>query len=488
MVFSSHLFLLVFLPLTLLGYHLLVPSTDAAVWRRRLLILASMVFYGAWSWTYLALLVATIAANFALGRMLLRQSDLSRRRWMLALGIAANLGLLGYFKYANFLLDNANVLFGTAWSAGTIILPLAISFHTFQQIAFLVGVYRREDAESSFESYLLFVLFFPQLIAGPIVRHTEVGAQLRRLGEGRDRALDLSVGSAIFVVGLAKKTLLADPLAAYANTAFAAAQSGAVDPGVAWLGALAYTLQLYFDFSGYSEMAVGLGRMFGVHLPLNFWSPYQAGSITEFWRRWHMTLSRFLRDYLYIPLGGNRHGAARTYGNLLATMALGGLWHGAAWNFVLWGIFHGLLLALHRLWRGLMPTAAGPRHPAKHGLAVLFTFLLVTLGWVLFRAADLASAGRLLVAMGQLSLGHLGALDPMALVHVGALLLVVWLLPNTWQWIGRHHEVEAPATSRSQSRYLAWALDWRWALALAVLAAWTVLAAHRYTEFLYFQF
>lgn len=488
MVFSSHLFLLVFLPLALAGFHALARAPFAPVWPRRLLILASMIFYGVWSWTYLGMLVATIAANFGLGRMILRQPTRERARWLLVSGVLGNLAVLAYFKYANFFLDNFNVLLGTQWSAGTIILPLAISFHTFQQIAFLVGVYRREDAETSFETYTLFVLFFPQLIAGPIVRHTEVASQLQRLGQGRDRALDLAVGSAIFVVGLAKKTLLADPLAAYANTAFSAAQAGAVDPATAWLGALAYALQLYFDFSAYSEMAVGLGRMFGVHLPINFWSPYQAGSITEFWRRWHMSLSRFLRDFLYIPLGGNRHGAIRTYLNLLVTMGLGGLWHGAAWNFVLWGLYHGVLLALHRLWRGLVPQHAAPRATATRTVAVLFTFLLITLGWVIFRAADLASAGRMFAAMSKLSVASLSALDKLALGHVGMLLLAVWFLPNTWQWIGRHHEIDGAPASRDQQRYWAWTLDWRWSVALAAVGAWAVLAAHRYTEFLYFQF
>ncbi|MBI3147651.1 MAG: MBOAT family protein [Betaproteobacteria bacterium] len=488
MVFSSHLFLLVFLPLTLLGFHALAQATRAPVWPRRFLILASLVFYGAWSWVYLLMLVATIVATFALGRLIVKRAARPVARRLMWLGIVGNLGLLGYFKYANFFLDNLNAVLATHWSLGAIVLPLAISFHTFQQISFLVNVREGRDAETSLETYLLFVLFFPQLIAGPIVRHDEVAPQLATLGRGRDRALDLAVGSALFSAGLAKKTLLADPLATYANAAFNAAQAGAVDPAIAWLGALAYTLQLYFDFSGYSEMAVGLGRMFGVKLPINFWSPYRALNIADFWRRWHITLSRFLRDYLYIRLGGNRTAPLRTYLNLLLTMALGGLWHGAAWTFVVWGVYHGALLAVHRWYRGLLPTPWKDSQRFGGSLGLALTFLLVMLGWVLFRAADLQAAWVMYTAMAKLAPAALGALDPWAALHVGSLLAVALLLPNTWQWIGGFHPVATPAGQPPRTRLWAWSLDWRWAMGIAALGAWTVLAAHRYTEFLYFQF
>ncbi len=488
MVFSSHLFLLLFLPLTLAVFYALARERIDPCWPRRFLIFASLVFYGVWSWFYLGVLIATILGNFALGRLILRSQAPAKKRRLLILGIAGNLGLLGYYKYANFFLSNLNFALATNWSLGEIILPLAISFHTFQQIAFLVSVYRGKDAEASVEKYLLFVLFFPQLIAGPIVRHEELAPQFATLARGRDRALDLSVGSALFIAGLCKKTLLADPLAVYANAAFGAAQAGSVDPVTAWLGALAYTLQLYFDFSGYSEMALGLGRMFGLHLPVNFWSPYQASNIAEFWRRWHITLSRFLRDFLYIPLGGNRLSPGRTYTNLLLTMGLGGLWHGAAWTFVLWGLYHGLLLALHRLWRAVRPQATEPKSFLRHAFAVAFTFLLVTLGWVLFRAADLGTAAVMYRSMAKLGSASFAQADPWAWAHVGGLTVAVLSLPNTWHWIGRHHEVLPPAGARQGTAFLAWKPSWAWASGLAILAAWAVLTAHRYTEFLYFQF
>jgi D-alanyl-lipoteichoic acid acyltransferase DltB (MBOAT superfamily) len=485
MVFSSHLFLLLFLPLTLAGFHLLAREGVGQAWPRRFLILASLVFYGWWSWFYLGVLIATIAGNFLLGRRILGAQDQRQAKRMMWLGIAGNLALLGYYKYAHFFLDNLNLALGTHWSLGNIILPLAISFHTFQQIAFLVTVYKGRDAEASFERYLLFVLFFPQLIAGPIVRHEEIAPQFSALARPSDRARDLAVGLSIFIVGLAKKVLLADPLAPIANTAFAAAQSGAVEPAAAWLGALAYTLQLYFDFSGYSEMAVGLGRMFGIRLPINFWSPYQAKNITQFWRRWHITLSRFLRDFLYIPLGGNRVPATRSYFNLLLTMLLGGLWHGAAWTFVIWGGYHGLLLMLHRAWRARRASAAPTVWGA--GLAAALTFLSVVVGWVFFRAPDFATASHMLQAMVRLGGLRLGSVEPLALVQVLLLLFVAWYFPNTWQWLRRQHPVSPPADERLE-RGFALRLDWRWSIGLAVAGAWAVLAAHRYTEFLYFQF
>ncbi len=489
MVFSSHLFLLIFLPLTVLAFHGLASRQASTGLLRRVLIFASLLFYAAWSWLYLGMLLASIVANFGLGRLLARRTERRTKRWLLILGVSGNLALLAYFKYANFFLDNLGTLFGTPWSLGNIVLPLAISFYTFQQISFLVRVHQGRDAEISLENYCLFVLFFPQLIAGPIVRHEEVSEQFAQLGRGPDRALDMAVGSAIFVVGLAKKTLLADPLAGYAHTAFSAAQAGSLDPATAWLGTVAYSLQLYFDFCGYSEMAVGLGRMFGVYFPINFWSPYRACNIAEFWRRWHMTLSRFLRDHLYFPLGGNRRSRNRTYLNLLVTMILGGLWHGAAWTFVLWGAYHGALLALFRLWREAAPPASLAASCWGHALGVASTFLLVALGWVLFRSADVNSALVMYQALARPGTINFAVVEPWAWAHVGVLLLVVLLLPNTWQWIGHYHAVTPPPGARQEGGgSIAWKLDWRWAALLAGLAAWTVLAAHRYTEFLYFQF
>lgn len=488
MVFSSHIFLLVFLPIVLIGFHLL-RGTVGHDWPRRWLLLASLLFYGWWSWTYLGVLLATIIANYALGRIIVANRAKPGATWLMSFGIAANLGLLGYFKYANFFIDNLNILLDTHWTIGAIVLPLAISFHTFQQIAYLVETRNGLDEEDSLERYLLFVSFFPQLIAGPIVRHTEIAPQFNRLGLiNRDWTLDIGVGLSIFIIGLAKKTLLADPLAPLANEAFTAAQAGPIPAHLAWQGMLAYSLQLYFDFSGYSDMAVGLARMFGLYLPINFLSPYRAADIADFWHRWHITLSRFLRDYLYIPLGGNRKGSLRTYANLLATMLLGGLWHGAAWNFVLWGAYHGLLLALHRLFSLKFGTATGERSGGSRAFLGLATFLLVALGWVLFRATDLPTA--LNLYSGLISPGiPLSDIDIWRCVHLLVLLGIVFLAPNTWQIMSDYHAAPTGGPRiPAASPYTRWRPSPGWALLLASLGTAAILATHRYTEFLYFQF
>lgn len=489
MVFSSHIFLLVFLPIVLSGFYALKALGGQAS-PRRWLLLASLVFYGWWSWTYLGVLVATILANYGIGRAIMARRNTPLATTLMWLGIVANLGLLGYFKYAHFFADNINSLLGTHWALEAIVLPLAISFHTFQQIAYLVETRNGLDEEISLERYLLFVTFFPQLIAGPIVRHIEIAPQIRRLGlERRDWMGDISIGLTFLIIGLAKKTLLADPLAPIVNEAFASAQAGSISTPQAWQGMLAYTLQLYFDFSGYSDMAVGLARMFGLRLPVNFWSPYQARDIAEFWRRWHITLSRFLRDYLYIPLGGNRRGPARTYANLLVTMLLGGLWHGAAWTFLLWGAYHGCLLALHRLYRQYFASNGERGGRSTRGLAIGVTFLFVALGWVIFRAPDLQTALNLFAALPALNTAG-GTVNPWSWAHILLLLGLVFLMPNSWQIMADARQ--APPGGEPDDRAPLIPLRWRpvpaWGLFLGVLGAAAILATHRYTEFLYFQF
>ena len=345
----------------------------------------------------------------------------SRAKTILVAGIAANLGLLGYYKYANFFVDNLNALLGNNLILETIILPLAISFFTFQQIAYLVDAYRGETHEYSFLHYALFVTFFPQLIAGPIVHHHEMLPQFARSTIYRLKAEHLAVGLTIFTLGLFKKVVLADGVAVYATPVFNAAEAGtALTFFEAWGGALAYTFQLYFDFSGYSDMAIGLARMFGIRLPLNFNSPYKATSIIDFWRRWHITLSRFLRDYLYIPLGGSRKGEARRLTNLLITMLLGGLWHGAGWTFVLWGGLHGCYLVVNNIWRKWR-ASRGHLHstPVGRFFAWLLTMLAVIVAWVPFRAEGMGAIQIMLSAMFGLqgiSLptawnGHLGLFE-----------------------------------------------------------------------------
>jgi alginate O-acetyltransferase complex protein AlgI len=404
LLFNSHVFVFAFLPVTLAGFFLLGrlgPTRPARLW----LLAASLVFYGWWSWGYLVLLVATMAVNWRLGRHIhsLRERGAERRaRAATALGVAANLGLLGWYKYAAFIAGNAAALAGLDFAVQAVVLPLAISFHTFQQIAYLVDVLRGRAPRYALADYLLFVSFFPQLIAGPIVHHDELLPQFARREIYRFRDAAFAEGVAFFVIGLVKKLAIADPVGALASPVFQAAAEDPPSLVEAWLAAVAFAVGLYFDFSGYSDMAVGLARMFGVRLPYNFNSPYKATSISDFWRRWHMTLSRFLRDYLYIPLGGNRLGPARRSANLVATMLLGGLWHGAAWTFVAWGALHGLYLLANHAWNGYaarVEAATGRRPSLGAPLARALTLLAVLVAWVFFAAPSFAAAGAVLGGM-----------------------------------------------------------------------------------------
>ena len=339
MLFSSYIFLFVFLPVTLSGFCLLarfMGPKPAKLW----LTMSSLVFYGWWNPVYVLLIVASMLFNFWFGRQIGRAVGAGRSGGLLLFwGVTANLLLLGYYKYANFFVGNVNVLCGTHWSLGRILLPLGISFFTFTQIAYLVDASRGVVCEYDLGDFLLFITFFPHLIAGPIIHHSEMMPQFRESKTYHFQWENLAVGLGIFSIGLFKKVVIADGLSPHVADVFGAAAAGNSLYGTdAWAGVLSYTFQIYFDFSGYSDMAIALARMFGIILPLNFNSPYKAVNIIEFWRRWHMTLSRFLRDYLYIPLGGNRHGKFRRYLNLILTMGIGGLWHGAAWTFVLWGL------------------------------------------------------------------------------------------------------------------------------------------------------
>ena len=389
MVFTSHVFLLVFLPATL-GAVLLARRLSGRGGVVVVLVVASLLFYGYWDWRYLSLLSASILFNYGFSRLLLRPYGERARCWLLGVGVGVNLAVLGFFKYADFFLANLGAALGRDVGALGIILPLGISFITFQKIAYLVDVWRDRPEPYPFLDYCLFVTFFPQLIAGPIVHHRELIPQLQRPDLGRLRLDGFNRGLVVFTIGMAKKILVADTIAVYADGVFGAAAAGTpLSAFEAWAGALAYALQLYFDFSGYADMAIGLGLMLGIRLPENFDRPYNARSITDFWRRWHLTLSRFLRDYLYVPLGGNRRGLPRGLANLLATMLLGGLWHGAAWAFVLWGLIHGLALGAHRLWaraRARLPIPSVVPAAAGAPLAWALTFAVVLVAWVPFRA------------------------------------------------------------------------------------------------------
>jgi D-alanyl-lipoteichoic acid acyltransferase DltB (MBOAT superfamily) len=396
-LFNSYVFIFAFLPIVLAGYALLRGAAKP-LWPIAWLVLASLVYYAWWRAEFLLLLLFSVGVNFGFGKLMI-EGGLSRPRSRIVLttGIIFNLCLLGYFKYAGFLVANVDHLLGMHWAIPSIVLPIGISFITFQKIAFLVDAHRGLVRNFTLLNYTFFVTFFPQLIAGPITHHSEIMPQI---GPSRRRnlAADLAVGFSIFVVGLFKKVVIADSLAIYADAGYATVKAGhPLDAASAWITVLCYSFQLYYDFSGYSDMAVGLARMFGFRLPVNFYSPYKSASVIDFWRRWHITLSRFLRDYLYIPLGGNRRGPARQYFNLAIVMLLGGLWHGANWTFVLWGGVHALLLGVNHAWRvlSLSRAPALKRRPAE-AIAVFITFMAVTLAWVLFRSETLADAGTML--------------------------------------------------------------------------------------------
>lgn len=409
MLFNSQVFLFAFLPIALAGFYIsarLSPQL-ARVW----LVSASLFFYAWWNPPYLLLLLGSALVNFVIGRLLQGGAESLRspllRKAALAGGLSFNLLLLGYFKYFAFLLGVAAGISGRSIAVPDIVLPLAISFYTFQKIGYLAESYSGQISDRSFLNYLLFVSFFPQLISGPIVRYDEVVPQFCDRRTFRFHAANFAEGLTIFLLGLAKKVVLADQFAIYADVEFLGAAAGHdVSLVVAWVSVIAYTLQIYFDFSGYSDMAIGLGRMFNISLPLNFNSPYQAECIIEFWRRWHMTLSRFLRDYVYIPLGGNRRGPLRRYINVLLTMIIGGLWHGAGWTFLLWGALHGLYLVINHAWRAL--TRSTSRGRAARIIAHSVTILSVVVAWVLFRAPDFDAAE--LVYLGML--GRNGAVLP----------------------------------------------------------------------------
>ncbi len=392
MVFSSPIFLLLFLPVVL-GFYFASPARL----RNLVLTLASLFFYVWGEGVFVAVLLVSIGLNYLFGLALdrFRERGVAARS-IVALAVAANLALIGWFKYANFLVDNLNVLLGRAHlpsvELAPVHLPLGISFFTFQALSYVVDVYRRDvAAQRNLLDFALYKTLFPQLIAGPIVRYRDVAAELP--GLGRRVSIDaFANGASRFILGLAKKTLIANPLSVAADGVFNT-PDGSLTPGLAWLGIVCYSLQIYFDFSGYSDMAIGLGRMFGFTFPENFNYPYIARSVTEFWRRWHMSLSSWFRDYLYIPLGGNRRGRARTLFNLLIVFCLCGLWHGASWTFIVWGLLHGFFLVLERLGLGRWLERRGA--PVRH--AYLLMVVLVT--WVFFRATSLGHAFAYLSAM-----------------------------------------------------------------------------------------
>ena len=514
MLFNSFEFILLFLPIVVAGYYLLnraAPSAAPALW----LVAASLFFYSWWRAEYLPLLLYSIIGNYALGLFLGQLHKESRRRkWILGFGIVANLSLLGYYKYVNLFIDTVNILAGTEWDGLTVILPLAISFFTFQQIAYLVDSYQGKTRHYGFLHYCLFVSFFPQLIAGPIVHHRDMMPQFVRNRRRNFEWNNISIGVTIFTVGLAKKVLLADNLAPYATPIFTKADAGGVVTLLeAWQATLAYSLQLYFDFSGYCDMAVGAARCFGIILPINFNSPYRSRNIVEFWRRWHITLSSFLRDYLYIPLGGNRKGSFRRYLNLTATMLLGGLWHGAGWNFVIWGGLHGFYLVINHGWLNIkrsMPALPSMFSPLLTFMALSLTLMCVMVAWVFFRAESFSGAMAVLQGMsGQngvvipakylerwdqfglwlqqqgVSFHDLETLETLSpFWNLFPLWLFVCTAPNIYNLLSKHQPVLEPVEA---SR---WSFIWTplTGVIMGLILVAGLLSLSRISEFLYFQF
>lgn len=512
MLFTSYEFLFAFFPMTVAAYFALGRGATA---RAAILLLASLAFYAWWNWTFLALLLSSIGVNYGLG-IVIQQAVIAGRghqaKWVMTAGICLNLAALGLFKYSGFAVENYNALTGADVVIRHIVLPLGISFFTFEQIGFLIDVGRGAPYRLEPLRFAVFVSFFPRLVAGPILRYNEIVPQLEQDEQSRSlRVHDLAIGLSFFSIGLAKKAFLADGIAPFVAPPFDAAGVGqTVDLFAAWGGALAYTAQLYFDFSGYSDMAIGAARCFGIRFPENFNSPYKSKSIIEFWRRWHITLSRFLRDYVYISLGGNRLGETRRYVNLLATMLIGGFWHGANWTFVVWGALHGLYLIINHTWAaGLArwrPLTSIRLSLPGRASSFLLTFLAVVIAWVFFRAQTLDVGLRILTGM----MGRNGALLPPAILEhlqpfapfqaalgigsggsgtqfvstwlwTGALFLIAFFAPNTQEIVAK---VQASLQARQRRPWMGQA----WAMAMGVAAFIGFLSINRANAFLYWQF
>jgi D-alanyl-lipoteichoic acid acyltransferase DltB (MBOAT superfamily) len=481
MLFNSFEYIFAFLPLVFFLYFAL--SNVRIKLAKIVLILASFFFYAWWKLEYLPILLASIVFNFTVAD-LIREDKLQNflpKKAVLVLGIMANVALLGYYKYADFFIENANRALGTEYSSLKLLLPLAISFFTFQQITYLVDSYRGDIKKHSFLSYTLFVTFFPQLIAGPIVHHKEMIPQFEsKLNWVKDYK-NIIMGLFIFSLGLFKKVMIADQFAVWASAGFDGSQ--ALSLLEAWATSLSYTFQLYFDFSGYTDMAIGAALLFNIKLPINFNSPYKAFNIQDFWRRWHMTLTRFLTEYIYIPLGGSRNGELRTYINIMIVFLIGGMWHGAGWTFIFWGFLHGLALVVHRSWGKLS-------FQIPRWLAWFITFNFVNIAWVFFRANSFDDALKVIKGMFSSKLvlpdllasklsflqsygiefGALSSVTPFSVAFILFGFGLVLLSKNTMQFM---------QTQVVSTRYL---------LLSALLFSISILSFYKVSEFIYFNF
>ena len=539
MLFNSYAFIFAFFPVVFVGFYLLGQRSHAlsCLW----LAAVSLFFYGWWDVHFVGILLGSLIFNYAagyfIGHQVARQSagdSPGSLKMLLICAVAVNLAVLGYFKYANFFVENLNHLTGVTLASSQIILPLGISFFTFTQIAFLVDTYQGKVKEYNFVHYIMFVTYFPHLIAGPVLHHKEMMPQFARRNVCHLNWTNIAVGLTIFAMGLTKKVLIADSLADFSVPIFSALAGGGRPMLLeAWIGALSYTLQLYFDFSAYSDMAIGLSLMFNVRLPVNFNSPYKATSIIEFWRCWHMTLSRFLLNYLYIPLGGSHKGKARRYFNLVMTMLLGGLWHGAGWTFVVWGGLHGFYLIVNHAWRSLREQRAwGDGGSLEKLTAGLVTFIAVVVGWVFFRADSFSSATAMLYGMAGMNgmslpgslevrlshyfphqnwilfegitlLSKVSSSNALFVLLVG--FVITWCTPNIREIFGAYHPTcenahpdNSSVTAASQSAVLPLRMqsglryEWKPLTAFAwitgVIFALSLMGLSHVSEFLYFQF
>lgn len=492
MLFNSYVFVFLFFPICLLGYYGLLHRGKPGG-AKVFLTAMSLWFYGYFNLSYLLIMVCSIAGNFLFHRLLSRKSFRLRRKAVMILAVALNLGVLFYFKYFDFFLDTVNVVFGTGFILRGILLPLGISFFTFQQISFIVDTYRGEVADCSLTEYALFVSFFPQLIAGPIVNHSEMLPQFRALGQKQPDWERIAGGLALFVMGLAKKVLLADTFGVGVDYGYDnLAVLGRAD---ACLVIVFYALQLYFDFSGYCDMAVGIGRMLGIEIPVNFNSPYKATNIVDFWKRWHITLNRFFTKYVYIPLGGNRKGEGRMYLNLLLVFFLSGLWHGAGFHFLVWGMLHGVLYAATRFWRKHV------RHGSDKNVIMtcvsqIATFLYVSAAWVYFRAENIAQANALLrtawkgeVKKISLDLAECLQLDEfwyvIKVLHLDSLSFSRYILMFLLLAAGLYLAMVGKNAEERAARLRYGPVS---AAVMVVLAVWCILGFSGVSTFLYFNF
>lgn len=410
MLFSSYEFLFCFLPITIIGYYLILNAKKVNM-ARGWLVIASLFFYGWFNIKYLPIIIVSILINFSIGKGIKKEDKYKKIYFII--GATFNVGLLCYFKYYDFFVENVNVLFKTNWTLKHLLLPLGISFFSFQQLSYLIDVYKGETKDYSLLNFSLFVTFFPQLIAGPIVLHSEIMPQFDDKEKQRLNWDNIASGIFMFSIGFFKKLVIADSFAVWATNGFDSTASLTFYQG--WFVSLAYTMQIYFDFSGYSDMAVGIGKIFNIDLPANFLSPYKSTSISEFWRRWHITLGRALSTYVYKPLGGNRKGRVKTYINLLLTFLVSGLWHGAAWTFVFWGLLHGIASVIDRLFRD-------NNWKINKYVSWFLTFMFVNCAWVFFRAATFERAFEILKAMFSIPSG--GAFNMAGIITNGSIIII----------------------------------------------------------------